>query len=100
MLKNDSSIDFDRQLLEDKDIMFAGYKIPHPLQYQLLIKVPLLPNLRGLGILLLYPRLDQAVDVMSDLLGGSSSHVHKRSLPYDLRSMLETATFPSYHQIR
>ncbi len=28
-----------RQLLEDKDIMFAGYKIPHPLQYQLLIKV-------------------------------------------------------------
>ncbi|KAK9816193.1 hypothetical protein WJX74_006613 [Apatococcus lobatus] len=27
------------QLLEDKDIMFAGYKIPHPLQYQLLIKV-------------------------------------------------------------
>jgi DNA-directed RNA polymerase II subunit RPB11 len=28
-----------RQLHEDNDVTFAGYKIPHPLEYQMLVKV-------------------------------------------------------------
>lgn len=28
-----------RQLLGDKDVLFAGYKIPHPLEYQMIVKV-------------------------------------------------------------
>lgn len=27
------------QLLEDEDVIFAGYKIPHPLQYQMIVRV-------------------------------------------------------------
>ena len=28
-----------RQLHRDKTVTFAGYKIPHPLEYQMLVKV-------------------------------------------------------------
>lgn len=28
-----------RKLLEDPDVLFAGYKMPHPLEYQMVVKV-------------------------------------------------------------
>jgi len=32
------------KLLEDKNVSFAGYKIPHPLEYQMLFKVQTKPE--------------------------------------------------------
>lgn len=29
----------NRKLLEDPDVLFAGYKMPHPLEYQMVVKV-------------------------------------------------------------
>ncbi len=28
-----------RQLLRDPDVLFAGYKVPHPLEYEIILKV-------------------------------------------------------------
>ena len=33
-----------RQLHRDKEVMFAGYKFPHPLEYHIFIKVQTMGN--------------------------------------------------------
>lgn len=29
----------DRQLHRDENVLFAGYKLPHPLQYKIIVRV-------------------------------------------------------------
>ena len=35
-----------RQLLRDRAVLFAGYKIPHPLEHRLIVKASIVVNLR------------------------------------------------------
>jgi len=35
---------FHRQLLRDPQVLFAGYKVPHPLEHKFVLRVQTIPD--------------------------------------------------------
>ena len=43
-INNSYVYDFHRQLLRDPQVLFAGYKVPHPLEHKFVLRVQTTPD--------------------------------------------------------